>query len=524
MEQMLKIVTGKPEYDRMVPIIRGFLEKNLLVLNIDGKMIRGYRSPDSRAIWIRDYSDILRGIRYFEKDLKSTIEHFAETQADNGRIFDFFSTFPDRPPYVRENWTRYVRIPVEADVEYRFVKAAYLSWQATGDDEWINGLMPVMDKALKYVINHPWRWDKMAGLVKRPYTIDTWDFAYCGRKHEWLQFQVDDNTFWGFMHGDCSGYVEAFRIMSFIYSYFGEHSLSEEWGKRANELEANLNRICWNGRFYTHFVRQSGQPVDGVEEANQLSLSNPVNINRGVTTHEMAVSILREYQSRKKKNNPLAEWYSIDPPFPAGIFGDDKLIPGTYVNGGIMPLVGGELAHAAFEHGFEKYGIEILNQYYRMITEKGESYLWYFPDGTPSSVATSTSPEAQPADSWGSSSMLYALVEGLAGVTDLFKELHKVRLAPRWYAAGVNRAEVCVTYPSAQGIKYIFSINHKVLKLQVSAHETDIDFHLLLPSPPTRLFVNGNERQFSIKTIEKSIYIDFQASVNKEVLITIELQ
>ena len=60
MEQMLKIVTGKPEYDRMVPIIRGFLEKNLLVLNIDGKMIRGYRSPDSRAIWIRDYSDILR--------------------------------------------------------------------------------------------------------------------------------------------------------------------------------------------------------------------------------------------------------------------------------------------------------------------------------------------------------------------------------------------------------------------------------------------------------------------------------
>ena len=48
-----------------------------------------------------------------------------------------------------------------------------------------------------------------------------------------------------------------------------------------------------------------------------------------------------------------------------------------------MPLVGGELARAAFEHGFEAYGVDILERYYATGRRaKGETYLWYFPDGT----------------------------------------------------------------------------------------------------------------------------------------------
>ena len=38
--------------------------------------------------------------------------------------------------------------------------------------------------------------------------------------------------------------------------------------------------------------------------------------------------------------------------------------------------------------------------------------------------------------------MLYALVEGLAGVEDRECCFRKVRLAPRWLAAGVDEAEV----------------------------------------------------------------------------------
>jgi len=169
------VKTGKSEFDDFYPIIKSFLEKDTLDVVIDGKKIRGYRSPDARSIWIRDYSEMFRGFRYFEKDLKSTIEHFAEMQSANGMILDYFTTFPEKLPSERENWTKYVRVPVEADVEFRFVKAAYLAWQSLGDDTWIERLLPNLEKALNYVLSHPWRWEGKSGLVKRAYTIDTWD-------------------------------------------------------------------------------------------------------------------------------------------------------------------------------------------------------------------------------------------------------------------------------------------------------------------------------------------------------------
>jgi len=110
------IRTGRPEFDNLPDMVQGFLEKDILDLVIDGKKIRGYRSPDAKSVWIRDYSDMIRGFRYFEKDLKSTVSHFADTQSLNGRIFDYFTTYPEKLPCERENWTKYVRVPVEADV------------------------------------------------------------------------------------------------------------------------------------------------------------------------------------------------------------------------------------------------------------------------------------------------------------------------------------------------------------------------------------------------------------------------
>ncbi len=142
MSEKTFIKTGHSTFDDLFPQIKAFLEQDSLDVVIDGKPIRGYRTPDAKSIWIRDFSDILRGVKYFEKDLKSTVEHFAETQAANGRIFDYFTTFPEKLPCERENWTKYVRVPVEADVEYRFIKAAYLAWQATGVECQFHVLLP----------------------------------------------------------------------------------------------------------------------------------------------------------------------------------------------------------------------------------------------------------------------------------------------------------------------------------------------------------------------------------------------
>lgn len=520
------IKTGQAEFDDFIPKIQSFLERDSLDLIIDGKKIRGYRTPDSKSIWIRDFSDMLRGVKYFESDLKSTVDHFAETQAENGRVFDYFTTFPEKLPCERENWTKYVRVPVEVDVEYRFVKAAFLAWQATGDDQWIKSLLPKMEKALHYVLTHPWYWEKDKGLVKRAYTIDTWDFAYTAGAHDWLQFQVTDDTFWGIMHGDNSGYYEAFRIMAVLYGYFQNNKLSKSWLDRAGAIRTKMNQTCWNGNFYTHFVKLAPVTIPGVDESSQLSLSNPMDINRGVATHEMAVSIIREYRERREKTEAFAEWFSIDPPFPDGIFGDEKLKKGAYVNGGIMPLVGGELAKAAFDHGFEEYGVDILKHYSEIISKTGETYLWYFPDGTPATEETSTSPEATPTDGWGSSAMLYGFLEGLAGVEDKLKLLKRIRLSPRWLAAGVDRAEVQVGYRHSEDvIHYTFQHRGGRVLLDVHSPLSEVMFHILIPSGSAAdsVSIDGKDVEYTNVQVEKSCYVDFKARIEKDVAITISL-
>ena len=521
------IKTGKPEYDQFFPKVRAFLENNALDIVIDGKKIRGYRTPDTKSFWIRDYSDILRGVKYFESDLKSLLEHFAETQAQNGRIFDYVTTYPEKLPCERENWTKYVRVPVEADVEYRFVKACFLVWQATGDGRWLLKLLPNLEKALQYILSHPWRWDEKRQLVKRAYTIDTWDFAYTGGSHDWLQFQITDDTYWGIMHGDNSGYYEAFHIMAIIYASFNNRSRAEFWQKRAQDLKIRIDQTCWNGKFYTHFVKISPVGIPGVDEAEQLSLSNPMAINRGVTSHEQAVSIIQEYQKRKENSEAFAEWFSIDPPFPDGIFGDEKLVGGAYINGGIMPLVGGELAKAAFEHGYEAYGVDILNRYYKMITDTGKTFLWYFPDGTPSSAETSTSPEASPSDAWGSSSMLYAFLEGLAGVEDRYNLFQNVQLSPRWVAADVKEAEVQVEYGcSGARLGYFYRKKGDQICVDVRSDQSEILFHVLLPEDfeANSVRVEGKETEFKNKRILNSPYADFRSDVFGDVSIKIQMQ
>ena len=88
------IRTGKKEFDELIPKVESFLREDILELDIDGEHIRGYRSPDTPSIWIRDYSDMLRGVRYFEEDLKSTVKHFADTQSVSGRVFYYFTNIP----------------------------------------------------------------------------------------------------------------------------------------------------------------------------------------------------------------------------------------------------------------------------------------------------------------------------------------------------------------------------------------------------------------------------------------------
>jgi hypothetical protein len=525
MNQTTRIVTGNKAFDSFYPIIRGFLEKDTMDLVIDSVPVKGYRSPDTPAIWLRDHSDMMRGFRYHETDMQSAISHFAETQARNGRIFDYFTNHPEKVPCERENWFKYVRVPVEADVEYRFVKGAYLAWQTTGDDAWIQDLVPAMERALAYAFGHPWRWDPTHQLVKRAYTIDSWDFAYAQGFHDWLQFQIDANTHWGIMHGDNSGFYEACRMLAQIQRYLGDDNRASHWDSFADGLRERLNKVAWNGQFYTHFVKLTPVTIPGVDEASQLSFSNAMNINRGVTNHEQAVAILQEYRKRREQTGAFAEWFSIHPAFPDGIFGDEKIVAGAYCNGGIMPLVGGELARAYLENGFEKEGVETLLQYHELVSKRNETFLWYFPDGSPSSIETSTSPDAMPTDGWGSSAMLYGFMEGLVGIQDRGRLMDRVRLCPRWAAAGITSAEVEVAYAASQtALTYAYASDQSGIQLSVSAN-ADIELHLLLPEGLVATSLKGpdGDLPFTTSTLRNSTYLDSHISVKGRTSLHVDL-
>ena len=525
---MLRIDTPSGSWSAFCERIFSFLEADLIRFNIDGSPVVGFRSPDSRALWIRDHSDMLRAGKYMLEDVKSAVQCFADAQAANGRIFDFVTAYPIAPPCARENWESWVRVPVEADVEYRFVKAGYLAWQATGDDDWMLGLLPAFEKALLYSMRHPDRWDEKRQLIKRPYTIDTWDFDYTAGRAPWLNFQIDENTHWGVMHGDNSGFYEALTMLAKMFRAAGQYQKALRVIAVADGVRERANELLFNGAFYTHFYKLSDVTIDGVDESKQLSLSNPMAVNRGLATHEMALAILNEYRTRKENTAAFAEWFSIDPPFPDGAFGDDKLVAGAYCNGGIMPLVGGELAMAALQHGMESYGVSILNQYREMIAASGETYLWYFPDGTPSSVENSTSPDAMPTDGWGSSAMLYAFVEGLCGIEDLDNSLSNVRCSPRWAAAGEHNVEVQVGYAASKaefGYRYWYDEQEKTLQLRLRALESAVDLHILLPeaSTPWEMTWNGLEHGYRTSTVESSLYLDTGGTVSGEVEVEIQL-
>jgi hypothetical protein len=346
-----------------------------------------------------------------------------------------------------------------------------------------------MRRAVRYTLNDPLRWDAQHRLVRRPYTIDTWDFAYgptttdptTGKPapRHW----IDDQTIWGIFHGDNTGLAYALELLARIEARVGDPLLAHQWRAEADGIMERLNALSWNGRFYTHFVPLERFDTPGVDESAQLSLSNAYALNRQVLSRNQGRAIVDEYFRRGlQRGETFAEWYSIDPPFPPGSFGlagRPGEHPGEYVNGGLMPLVGGELARGAFRYGAERYAFEILHRYYFLISTTGASYLWYYPAGNPGISGEDT----LPTDGWGASAMLGALIEGAAGVEDRGALYQEVTLSPRWIFTGdVDQAQVTARYAASDG--YV-AYRWRRLESGVEIHVTGSGerIHLRVPLP-----------------------------------------
>jgi hypothetical protein len=332
--------------------------------------------------WGLDHCHTMKGLKYFYDFGDEFVELMRRAQREDGMIWsfvehmpnmDYFRTRDSRSGYTTKIGNKYfVRQPTENHPEYIFVKTVYQWWKASGDDAWMKENLSASAKALNYGMKDPARWSKRFQLLKRVYTIDSWDFQVDDENTPDLGMTktmiIDpEKSKFGVFFGDNTAYVMACRQLAEMYKHAGQPDQATEFQQRASTIESRLDALSWNGKFYTHYIDEDPTVKRnlGVDEKSQLAQSNAYSLNRGIV-HDKSKAIIESYLNLKK-NLPIGspgEWYAIYPPFERGF--DIHGAKWQYMNGGVGGHVAGELARGAFEHGYEEYGADILERLYEL--------------------------------------------------------------------------------------------------------------------------------------------------------------
>ena len=348
------------------------------------------------------------------------------------------------------------------------------------------------------------RWDKEHGLVKRPFTIDTWDFineptlvAYNRR--------IDPDSPMSIMHGDNSGVYQAINQLSWFNRRLGNEAKAAEWEKRAKILKENMFKHLWNGDFFIHQLHLNHDGADDKENI-RLSLSNTYDINRGVTNLEESGKIIEEYRRRKDTAGYFAEWYTIDPPYELFC----GRTPGVYVSGAISPFAAGELAKAAFNNGYEAYGWDILSRFIELTERDGTTYFLYDTDSKPQ-------PDGGPS-AWGAAALLHAVDEGLAGIVNNGVNYDEMIFAPRFTVTDYTELRYFTGYELSDAMVDVhFVIKAEGMRYDLYSPANKISAHILLPEGKEckKLLINDNETDFISVKVKNSAYVDFEIADNK---------
>lgn len=477
----------------------------------------GDRALRACHFWFRDHLHMLKFARYFDADPCSALQFLIDHQHPSGFFYEILTSGDDphvgilREPYRkafdtplrwdapmgdRPRWREnawLLRLPLEPDIEYLMIEGAARAWEATGDRAWLEGALPALERGLAYSLTHPDRFDPAHGLVKRAFTIDTWDFCW-GR--DTTNRDLDTATPMAIHYGDNAGVYGAARWLAAHRP--GGGCGGRTWLEWAEHLRRRTNKVCWNGQWYTHQVLLDPVDTGGPPEEAILSLSNAYAVNRGLATHAQAVAILVAYQRLREEvaGKAVAEWFTIYPPYPKFA----KHPRWDYVNGGIAPFVAGELAMAALAHGHETYGVDLLDRLFQWWQRDGTLDFLYTKDGKP---------QAGGPPGWGAAAIGQALLEGLAGVRMDAAE-RRVRLAPRWVAAGEDDVTVEAAYPaSGYGVRYRFvhRPDERTIRLELATPDA-ARVSLLLPpgTAPTAVSLDGRAQAWTEEHVEQSCY------------------
>ena len=508
------LTTTDPKLGLFLHQMRSNILADRSLVFIDGKILMTDKN------WIRDHVHVMKAMRHWEYDLKSFLDFIIETQREDGQFYELIKQVDDKHwSFVNEDcYVMYpednlslVRLELEADIEYLVVEGAVYLYKTTGDDTWLKKVLPKLEKGIDYMMSDEKRFDKKHGLVKRPFTIDTWGFTYLPDAGE--NRRINPNSPMSIMHGDNSGVYQAMNQLAWFNRRLGNEEKAREWEGRAEVLKGNIFQHLWNGKFFIHQLHLNHNGLDNLEN-ERLSLSNTYDINRGLTDTEQSRSIIQEYMARRERTDCLAEWFSIDPPY-------EKFYTykkGRYVNGAISPFTAGELAKAAFNNGYEEYGWDIIERFIQLVERDGTIYFLYDTDGTPQ-------PEGGPS-AWGAAALVSAVDEGLAGINDAGANYDEIVFAPKFPVTHYTELRYLTGYEVTKAmvdVRYI--LTDEGMRYDVYSPAKKITAHVLLPKDKicSGLWIDGYNTEYKIATIENSNYVDFVLTDIKSSKVSIQI-
>ena len=498
------LTTGDPTWGDFLHLLRNTINGERSLVFVDGRKMMVNKN------WIRDHVHVLKAMRHWEYDYAGYVDFTLRHQRADGCILELVKQADDRHwryaapesrKFFPDDNLAMCRLDIEADVEYLLVEGATYCYRISGDDAWLARALPRLEKAIDYVTSDPQRWDARHGLVKRGYTIDTWDFTY--EPASVTNRTLTAATPQAIMHGDNSGVYQAMAQLAWLNDRLGRTAKAAAWRARADALKAAMYKHLWNGRFFFHQLPLNVPPVDA-HERERLSLSAAYDMNRGLMPVADCRRTIEEFRRRRQTTDCFAEWFTVDPPYD---FTFARHPRGDYVNGGVCLFTAGELAKAALENGYEAYGWDILVRVKEMAARDGTLYFLY-DRTTATSINAALGPSA-----WGAASVLSAFDEALAGVRDAGVRYDAIRFSPRWPVTGLDEVRYFTGYEAADAVvdvRYVRRANG--LRYLVRAPAKALAAHILLPSGAAarEVWLNGAPRAFEATAVGDSRYVDFE--------------
>ena len=498
------LTTGDPTWGDFLHLLRNTINDERSLVFVDGRKMMVNKN------WIRDHVHVLKAMRHWEYDYAGYVDFTLRHQRADGCILELVKQADDRHwryaapesrKFFPDDNLAMCRLDIEADVEYLLVEGATYCYRISGDDAWLARALPRLEKAIDYMTSDPKRWDAAHGLVKRGYTIDTWDFTFDPASS--TNRVLTPATPQAIMHGDNSGVYQAMAQLAWLNGRLGRTAKAAAWRARADALRAAMYRHLWNGRFFFHQLPLNVPPVDA-HERERLSLSAAYDMNRGLMPVADCRRTIEEFRRRRQTTDCFAEWFTVDPPYD---FTFARHPRGDYVNGGVCLFTAGELAKAALENGYEAYGWDILVRVKEMAARDGTLYFLY-DRTTATSINAALGPSA-----WGAASVLSAFDEALAGVRDAGVRYDAIRFSPRWPVTGLDEVRYFTGYEAADAVvdvRYVRRANG--LRYLVRAPAKALAAHILLPSGAAarEVWLNGAPRAFETTAVGDSQYVDFE--------------